>query len=93
MHFSSVQSSILDVALLWELLSYFQVFDLSEESPDKVLHRLYVNLERLKMEGDILAVQIWRTLRLIVSVNTFRIHIILYRVGCLFYFAILTLLT
>lgn len=52
------------------MLSYFQVFDLSEEAPDKVLHHLYVNLERLKMEGDILAVQIWRTLRLIVSVTT-----------------------
>jgi diacylglycerol kinase (ATP) len=50
-----------------ELLNEAQVFDLSEEAPDKVLHRLYVNLERLKMEGDILAVQIWRTLRLIVA--------------------------
>ncbi|XP_039853104.1 diacylglycerol kinase 5-like [Panicum virgatum] len=46
-----------------ELLNEAQVFDLSEEAPDKVLHRLYVNLERLKMEGDILAVQIWRRLR------------------------------
>jgi diacylglycerol kinase (ATP) len=35
------------------------------------LHRLYTNLERLKIEGDILAVQIWRTLRLIVSDRTF----------------------
>ena len=93
MHFSSVHSSIVDVALLWELLSYFQVFDLSEEAPDKVLHRLYVNLERLKMEGDILAVQIWRRLRLIVSVGTFRIRIILYRDDCLFLFAILIFLT
>ena len=85
--------SILDVALLWELLSYFQVFDLSEEAPDKVLHRLYANIERHKMGGDILAVQICRTLRLIVSVNTFRIQIILYRDGCLFSFAILVFLT
>ncbi|ONM10719.1 14-3-3-like protein GF14 nu, partial [Zea mays] len=44
-----------------------QVFDLSKEAPDKVLHRLYANLERLKMEGHFLAVQIWRTLRLIVA--------------------------
>jgi hypothetical protein len=51
--------------------SFFQVCDLSEEAPDKVLHRLYTNLERLKIEGDILAVQIWRTLRLIVSDSTF----------------------
>ncbi|PWZ44088.1 hypothetical protein Zm00014a_025605 [Zea mays] len=50
-----------------ELLNEAQVFDLSKEAPDKVLHRLYANLERLKMEGDILAVQIWRTLRLIVA--------------------------
>ncbi|GJN39525.1 hypothetical protein PR202_gb28650 [Eleusine coracana subsp. coracana] len=50
-----------------ELLNEAQVFDLSEEAPDKVLHRLYTNLERLKIEGDILAVQIWRTLRLIVA--------------------------
>ena len=57
-----------------------------------MLHRLYVNLERLKMEGDILAVQIWRRLRLIVSVN-FRIQIILYRDGCLFAFGILVFLT
>ncbi|XP_039853096.1 diacylglycerol kinase 5-like isoform X2 [Panicum virgatum] len=52
-----------------ELLNEAQVFDLSEEAPDKVLHRLYVNLERLKMEGDILAVQIWRRLRLIGKKN------------------------
>ncbi|EMS61940.1 Diacylglycerol kinase zeta [Triticum urartu] len=50
-----------------ELLSEAQVIDLSEETPDKVLHRLYVNVERLKIEGDILAVQIWRTMRLIVA--------------------------
>uniref|UniRef100_A0A0E0EIM8 Diacylglycerol kinase n=1 Tax=Oryza meridionalis TaxID=40149 RepID=A0A0E0EIM8_9ORYZ len=50
-----------------ELLGEAQVFDVSEEAPDKVLHRLNVNLEKLKMEGDILAVQIWRTLRIIVA--------------------------
>ncbi|ONM50861.1 Diacylglycerol kinase 5 [Zea mays] len=50
-----------------ELLNEAQVFYLSKEAPDKVLHRLYANLERLKMEGHILAVQIWRTLRLIVA--------------------------
>ncbi|KAM0906732.1 hypothetical protein ACQ4PT_016595 [Festuca glaucescens] len=50
-----------------ELLNEAQVIDLSEEAPDKVLCRLYVNVERLKIEGDILAVQIWRTMRLIVA--------------------------
>lgn len=47
------------------------------------------------MEGDILAVQIWRTLRLIVSHNTFRIQITLlvYISVCLFCFPIVLLLT
>ncbi|KAM0825325.1 hypothetical protein ACQ4PT_069629 [Festuca glaucescens] len=50
-----------------ELLNVAQVFDLSEESPDKVLHRLYANFEKLKSNGDILAVEIQRKLRLIVA--------------------------
>lgn len=45
----------------------FQVFDLGEEAPDKVLRRIYVNLEKLKNSGDELAVKIQKNLRLIVS--------------------------
>lgn len=45
----------------------FQVFDLGEEAPDKVLRRIYVNLEKLKISGDELAVKIRERLRLIVS--------------------------
>ncbi|KAG1368205.1 Diacylglycerol kinase 5 [Cocos nucifera] len=43
------------------------VFDLSKEAPDKVLHKLYHNLEKLKSEGDNLAAEIQRRLRLIVA--------------------------
>ncbi|XP_042464561.1 diacylglycerol kinase 5-like isoform X1 [Zingiber officinale] len=50
-----------------ELLNYAQVFDLGEEAPDKVLHRLYGNIEKLKSEGDHLATHIEKTLRLIVA--------------------------
>jgi diacylglycerol kinase (ATP) len=50
-----------------ELLNEAQVFDLSEESPDKALHRLYANFEKLKSNGDDLAIQIQRSLRLIVA--------------------------
>jgi len=50
-----------------ELLNEAQVFDLSEESPDKVLHRLYCNFEKLKCNGDLLAIQVQKSLRLIVS--------------------------
>ena len=53
---------------LLELLTLSQVFDLSEESPDKVLHRLYANFEKLKSNGDNLADEIQKKLRLIVSV-------------------------
>jgi diacylglycerol kinase (ATP) len=50
-----------------ELLNEAQVFDLSEEAPDKVLHRLYCNFEKLKSNGDLLAIQIQKSLRLIVA--------------------------
>jgi len=43
------------------------VFDLSEEAPDKVLHKLYSNLERLKRDGDTFASEIYKRLRIIVS--------------------------
>ena len=47
---------------------FSQVFDLSKEAPDKVLHRLYCNFEKLKSNGDPLAIQIQKSLRLIVSI-------------------------
>uniref|UniRef100_A0A0D9V6I5 Diacylglycerol kinase n=1 Tax=Leersia perrieri TaxID=77586 RepID=A0A0D9V6I5_9ORYZ len=50
-----------------KLLNHSQVFDLLEEAPDKVLHRLYGNLERLKRDGDSLAAEIHKRLRLIVA--------------------------
>ncbi|XP_072966390.1 diacylglycerol kinase 1-like isoform X2 [Typha angustifolia] len=50
-----------------ELLNEAQVFDLGEDAPDKVLNRLYVNLEKHKCSGDILAIQILKRLKLIVA--------------------------
>ncbi|KAJ6833430.1 diacylglycerol kinase 5-like [Iris pallida] len=50
-----------------EILNRAQVFDLGEQAPDKVLHRLYGNLERLKSGGDKLAFEIQNRLRLIVA--------------------------
>ncbi|QHN95449.1 Diacylglycerol kinase [Arachis hypogaea] len=49
------------------LLNEKQVFDLGEEAPEKVLSRVYANLERLKVQGDQLATRIMESLRLIVS--------------------------
>ncbi|GJU67315.1 diacylglycerol kinase 5-like protein [Tanacetum coccineum] len=49
------------------LLNKNQVFDLSEKAPDKVLHQLFVNLERLKRDGDSLALEIQKKLRIIVA--------------------------
>lgn len=49
------------------LLSEEQVFDLGEDAPDKVLHRIYANLEKLKSSGDELAIEIQNKLRLIVA--------------------------
>ncbi|GKE62072.1 diacylglycerol kinase 5-like protein, partial [Tanacetum coccineum] len=42
-----------------------QVFDLSEKAPDKVLYQLFLNLEKLKRDGDSLASQIQKKLRII----------------------------
>ncbi|PKA53547.1 Diacylglycerol kinase 5 [Apostasia shenzhenica] len=50
-----------------QLLSEEQVFDLGDEAPNKVLYRLYTNLERLKSNGDLLAPEIEKNLRLIVA--------------------------
>ncbi|KAK1308894.1 Diacylglycerol kinase 5 [Acorus calamus] len=49
------------------LLNKLQVFDLGEEAPDKVLHRLYRNLERLKSNGSEFAAEIQKRLRIIVA--------------------------
>ncbi|XP_078436748.1 diacylglycerol kinase 5-like [Wolffia australiana] len=50
-----------------KLINPAQVFDVGQEAPDKVLHRVYVNIERLKHEGDALADEIEKRLRLIVA--------------------------
>ncbi|PWA81041.1 NAD kinase/diacylglycerol kinase-like domain-containing protein [Artemisia annua] len=49
------------------LLNKNQVFDLKEKAPDKVLHQLFLNLEKLKHEGDSLASEIQKKLRIIVA--------------------------
>ncbi|XP_058208961.1 diacylglycerol kinase 1-like isoform X3 [Rhododendron vialii] len=49
------------------LLNKNQVFDLLEEAPDDVLRRLYLNLEKLKLNGDELAPKIQERLRIIVA--------------------------
>ncbi|CAM8955852.1 unnamed protein product [Rhodiola kirilowii] len=49
------------------VLHKHQVFDLSEERPDKVLGRIYANIERLKRSGDGLAFHIEQKLRIIVA--------------------------
>lgn len=51
----------------------FQVFDLKEESPDKVLHRVYGNLEKLKLKEDHLAAEILNRLKLIVSSSNLKV--------------------
>ncbi|XP_054815750.1 diacylglycerol kinase 1-like isoform X2 [Prosopis cineraria] len=49
------------------LLNKNQVIDMGENSPDKVLHQLYVALETLKYKGDNLAAEIEKRLRIIVA--------------------------
>ncbi|KAL6975751.1 Diacylglycerol kinase [Sarracenia purpurea var. burkii] len=49
------------------LLNKNQVFDLLEEAPDDVFHGLYLNLEKLKLNGDELAPKIQERLRIIVA--------------------------
>lgn len=49
------------------LLNENQVFDLGDEAPDKVLRKIYVNLEKLKLNGDEFAGNIEKHLRLIVA--------------------------
>ncbi|KAG6519255.1 hypothetical protein ZIOFF_022747 [Zingiber officinale] len=50
-----------------KVLNKLQVFDLQSEAPDKVLHQIYGNLEKLKAKGDHLAAEILNRLRLIVA--------------------------
>ncbi|XP_069146202.1 diacylglycerol kinase 5 isoform X1 [Solanum lycopersicum] len=49
------------------LLNKDQVFDLGKETPDSVLRRLYLNLEKLKSNGDKFAVKLEERLRIIVA--------------------------
>ncbi|KAL7603633.1 diacylglycerol kinase 5 [Lactuca sativa] len=49
------------------VLNENQVFDLGEEAPDKVLRRLYLNIENLKLNKDALATTIEKQLRIIVA--------------------------
>ncbi|KAK2984729.1 hypothetical protein RJ640_004554, partial [Escallonia rubra] len=49
------------------LLNKNQVVDLGENTPDKVLHQLYLNLEKQKNSGDSASFEIQRRLRLIVA--------------------------
>ncbi|KAJ4729912.1 diacylglycerol kinase [Melia azedarach] len=49
------------------LLNKNQVFDLGEEAPDEVLRRVYLNLEKVKANGDEFAIKIQERLRIIVA--------------------------
>ncbi|KAM3287265.1 diacylglycerol kinase 5 [Capsicum chacoense] len=49
------------------LLNKYQVFDLGEETPDSVLRRLYLNLEKLKSNGHEFATKLEERLRIIVA--------------------------
>lgn len=49
------------------LLNQNQVFDLSEDAPDKALHRIYLNIEKHKKNEDRFASHIQEALRIIVA--------------------------
>ncbi|KAL3838678.1 hypothetical protein ACJIZ3_023269 [Penstemon smallii] len=49
------------------ILNKAQVFDVGEESPDSVLHRVYLNLEKLKNNGDEFARELEKKLKIIVA--------------------------
>ncbi|KAK6141138.1 hypothetical protein DH2020_025111 [Rehmannia glutinosa] len=49
------------------ILNENQVFDLGEKSPDSVLRRIFLNLERLKNNGDEFAPKLAKKLRIIVA--------------------------
>lgn len=58
---------LLNLLLVDFYLTNCKVFDLGEEAPDVVLRRFFLNLEKLKLNGDEIAVEIQKRLRLIVS--------------------------
>ena len=45
----------------------FQVIDLSKDAPGEMLCQLFLNLEKLTLAGDLLASEIKRNLKIIVS--------------------------
>ncbi|KAI9083199.1 hypothetical protein K1719_034932 [Acacia pycnantha] len=45
----------------------FQVFDLGEEAPDKVLRRIYANFENFKLQDDQFGIKTTERLKLIVA--------------------------
>ncbi|KAL6538245.1 Diacylglycerol kinase 5 [Orobanche gracilis] len=49
------------------ILNENQVFDLGEEGPDSVLRRVFLNLEKLKNNGDEFAPKLTKKLRIIVA--------------------------
>ncbi|XP_073297111.1 diacylglycerol kinase 5-like isoform X1 [Primulina huaijiensis] len=49
------------------ILNKNQVFDLGEESPNNVLNRLFINLEKLKLNGDEFAFELEKKLKIIVA--------------------------
>ncbi|OMO98879.1 hypothetical protein COLO4_13660 [Corchorus olitorius] len=49
------------------ILNEHQVFDVGEETPDKVLRRVYTRLEKLKQENDEFAAKVHERLRIIVA--------------------------
>ncbi|GAB2285331.1 Diacylglycerol kinase 5 [Dionaea muscipula] len=49
------------------LLNNNQVVDLSENAPDEMLRRLYLNIEKLKQDGDKFASKVQEKLRIIVA--------------------------
>lgn len=51
---------------------------MGEETPDKVLSRIYANLEKLKQNGDEFATKIQETLRIIVSQTIININGVLF---------------
>lgn len=60
---------------------------MGEETPDKVLSRIYANLEKLKQNGDEFATKIQEKLRIIVSQTIININ------GVLFLFLFLFFMT
>lgn len=51
---------------------------MGEETPDKVLSRIYANLEKLKQNGDEFATKIQEKLRIIVSQTIININGVLF---------------